>query len=104
MQAFSHRIIAIISAVPAGQVATYGQIAALAGRPRAARQVSRLLHSCSDKYDLPWHRIINARGHISLTGSAARKQARKLQTEGIELSTGNRIDLAVYQWKPERDD
>ncbi|KAA3641276.1 MAG: DNA methyltransferase, partial [Proteobacteria bacterium] len=82
----------------------YGQIAGLAGRPRAARQVARILHSCSGKYDLPWHRVINARGQISLIGLAAEKQRQKLRAEGIEIASGDRIDLSIYQWKPIRDD
>jgi Predicted methylated DNA-protein cysteine methyltransferase len=104
MQELSQRIISVISAIPIGKVATYGQIATLAGQPRAARQVARLLHSSSDKYDLPWHRVINAQGHISLSGTAGKKQALKLRVEGIEIMAHNRIDLAVYQWKPSRDD
>ncbi|GAA4819451.1 6-O-methylguanine DNA methyltransferase [Marinicella pacifica] len=104
MSPFSQRILSIIAAVPVGQVATYGQIAVMAGEPRAARQVSRLLHSCSDKYNLPWHRIINAQGRIVLNGLSARKQTQKLRAEGIEISDRHRIDLTVYQWQPKRDD
>lgn len=104
MQSLSQRIISIIAAIPAGKVATHGQIAAMAGRPRAARQVARLLHSSSEKYNLPWHRIINARGCISLTGLAADKQRQKLRIEGIEISPSDRIDLTLYQWKPDWDD
>ncbi len=100
MQELSQRIISIIAAIPAGKVATYGQIATMAGRPRSARQVARLLHSSSDKYGLPWHRVINARGVISLTELAAEKQRQKLCAEGIEISRGDRIDLTVYQWNP----
>ena len=104
MQEFSQRIITIISAIPIGKVATYGQIAAMSGQPRSARQVARLLHSSSNKYDLPWHRVINAQGGISLTGSQAEKQRQKLLDEGIEISSTNRIDLTVFQWQPNRDD
>ena len=102
MSPFSQRILSIIAAVPVGQVATYGQIAAMAGQPRAARQVARLLHSCSDKYNLPWHRIINARGRISMTGVSGHRQQQKLRAEGIEIIAGNRIDLTVFQWQPHR--
>ena len=65
MEAFTLRVIQTIQNIPAGKVMTYGQIAAQAGSPRAARQVARLLHSMSAKYDLPWHRVINAAGQIS---------------------------------------
>lgn len=104
MQAFSQRIISIILAIPVGKVATYGQIAGMAGRPRAARQVARLLHSSSAQYDLPWHRVINARGCISMTGLSGQNQRQKLRDEGIEISDHNRIDLSVYQWTPGWDD
>jgi len=104
MQEFSQRIISIIAAIPIGKVATYGQIAAMAGQPRAARQVARLLHSSSQKYNLPWHRVINAQGGISLDGSSAINQRRKLRTEGIEISPSDRIDLSIYQWNSNQSD
>ena len=63
---FSQRIKDIIKKIPRGKVATYGQIATMAGNPRAARQVVRILHSSSRKDRLPWHRVINSKGRISL--------------------------------------
>lgn len=90
----------MLKAVPAGKVATYGQIARLCGDPRGARQVSRLLHSCSGKHDLPWHRIINSRGGISLQGDGEALQKALLEAEGVRFSGRNTIDLTVYQWDP----
>ncbi len=65
MTPFTQDVVALIRAIPAGRVATYGQIARLAGNPRAARQVVRILHSMSQAERLPWHRVVNAKGEIS---------------------------------------
>lgn len=67
MTPFTRKVILIIQSIPEGSVMTYGGIARAAGSPRAARQVVRILHSMSRKYKLPWHRVINAKGMISLT-------------------------------------
>ena len=105
LQAFTLEVIRLIAAIPSGQVATYGQIAAMAGNHRAARQVSRVLHSCSSTHQLPWHRVVGAGGKISIpsTQSAHQKQKKKLQEEGIEFGLGDTIDLNQFQWqgKPE---
>ena len=93
---FSNRVIEIIKAIPAGRVASYGQIAAMAGNPRGARQVSRLLYSSSEKYDLPWHRVINSTGGISLKGEHAIIQRGLLEAEGIEFRLNGSVDLKKY--------
>ena len=81
---FHQRVVAIIKKIPKGKVATYGQIAALAGNPRAARQVVRILHSSSQKEQLPWHRVVNRQGRISLRpGSGYETQKELLKEEGI---------------------
>lgn len=88
--------------IPEGCVATYGQIARLAGRPRGARRVAWLLHSVSQKYDLPWHRVVNAKGEISLReGGGHRRQKKRLKQEGVKVDAAGRIDLGKYQWQPE---
>lgn len=74
---------------------TYGQIAAYAGNPRGARQVSRILHSMSEKYNLPWHRVINSKGIISLTGEPGFIQGELLSQEGIEV-LNKKIDLKKH--------
>ncbi|CAM2916906.1 MGMT family protein [Paenibacillus sediminis] len=80
---------------------TYGQIAKLAGSPRGARQVVRILHSMSDKYKLPWHRVINAKGEIAIADDESSSlQELYLQGEGIELNLYHRVDLARYQFHP----
>ena len=93
---FSEIVIAVIKSIPAGKVASYGQIAAMAGNHRAARQVSRILHSCSKKYDLPWHRVINSQGLISLNNQAYDLQYELLKSEGVEFGLKNKIDLKKF--------
>lgn len=100
MTAFTQRVIAIIQSIPEGKVMTYGQIAALAGSPRAARQVVRVLHSLSRKHQLPWHRVINAKGEIALQDEEAKSiQIFSLESEGVEIYN-NCIDLEIYQYVP----
>jgi len=95
---FTEKVIAIINAIPEGKVMTYGQIAAIAGSPRAARQVVRILHSMSDKYRLPWHRVVNAQGKIVLQDEEGRfKQILYLSSEQVEVDDNGQLDLAKYQ-------
>ncbi|MEN6312463.1 MAG: MGMT family protein [Acidobacteriota bacterium] len=98
---FEDRIKAMILAIPRGKVATYAQLAALAGNHRAARQVARVLHSSSRKDRLPWHRVINSRGGISLgRGRGFEEQKRLLKAEGVSVDRAGRIDLAEFRWEP----
>jgi methylated-DNA-protein-cysteine methyltransferase-like protein len=98
---FEQRIRERIRAIPRGMVATYGQIAALAGNPRGARQVAWVLHSCSDTAGLPWHRVINSRGGISLgRGRGFEEQRRLLVGEGVRVGRGGHIGLNEFQWQP----
>ena len=93
------RIWRTVADIPYGKVATYGQIAELAGIPRGARQVGYALHQTPAGLDIPWHRVINARGEISFPPEteAYRRQRERLYTEGIVFIAG-RIDLNVYGW------
>ena len=84
-----------IARVPYGKVATYGQIAKIAGFPGAARQVVWALRASSG---LPWHRIVGAKGKISLTGEAGFEQRIRLEMEGVRFH-GARVDMAEYEWK-----
>jgi methylated-DNA-protein-cysteine methyltransferase-like protein len=91
---------ALIKRIPRGKVATYGQIAALAGQPRAARQVAWVLHTASEKDGLPWHRVINSQGTISLPRMAGYEVQRALlKKEGIKFDRNDCIDLARFQWR-----
>jgi methylated-DNA-protein-cysteine methyltransferase related protein len=101
MTPFTENVVEIIRSIPEGKVATYGQIAGLAGSPRAARQVVRALHSMSKKHRLPWHRVINAKGQIALLDDESYNEQRlSLEAEGVEIGLNGVIDLERYQWKP----
>lgn len=85
-------------------VATYGQIAALAGNHRAARQVAWILHSSSQRDGLPWHRVVNRRGRISMRQTSGYEAQRLLlRIEGIEFDENDSIDFKRYLWHPSRD-
>lgn len=100
MSEFTIKVIEIIKAIPEGQVATYGQVAALAGHPRAPRQVAGILKRYSAKYELPWHRVISSKGAISIKDPHGRiEQAERLREEGIEVTSSWEINLATYGWK-----
>lgn len=99
--AFTDRVIQTVRDIPAGKVATYGQIARLAGSPRAARQVARILHACSAKEGLPWHRVVNREGRIALKPfQGFEEQRRLLEREGIPFDSSGAIDLRRFLWLP----
>lgn len=98
---FTREVKAVIRSIPRGRVVTYGQVAALAGRERAARVVAWILHSSSEAAGLPWHRVIGGQGRISLPrGRGFEEQKTKLIAEGVTVGRGGRIDLERYQWQP----
>jgi len=98
---FTGRIKELLVRIPRGKVATYGQIALLAGNAGGARQVVRVLHSSSARDKLPWHRIINSRGTISLRpGNGYELQKELLETEGVEFGNNGCIDLKRFLWSP----
>ncbi len=98
------RIYAVIQQIPVGQVATYGQIATLAGYPGYARQVGYALHATPDDVEVPWHRVINAKGEISLGARSVYGdiQRQMLTAEGVQFNERGRISLKKYQWNPEK--
>lgn len=99
---FHKKVVQLIKNIPRGKVATYGLIAASAGSPRAARQVVRTLHTSSDKEKLPWHRVINSKGKISLKPNSGYEiQKAMLEDEGIIFSLDDKIDLNCFLWQPE---
>jgi methylated-DNA-protein-cysteine methyltransferase-like protein len=98
---FEERVKGFIKTIPRGKVATYAQIAALSGNYRAARQVARVLHASSGKVRLPWQRVINSRGGISLKrGRGFEEQKRLLGREGVSVNRKGRVDLTSFQWEP----
>lgn len=98
------RIYAVVRRIPVGRVATYGQVAALAGLPRHARLVGYALHALPSGTVVPWHRVVNAQGRISLGRTDAGGdlvQRLRLEREGVEFA-GGRISLARFAWAPAR--
>ena len=87
--------------IPRGRVATYGQVAELAGLPGHARQVGYALSALEDER-VPWHRVINAQGRLSQRAEpgAEFEQQMILETEGIVFTDEERVSLARYQWRP----
>jgi methylated-DNA-protein-cysteine methyltransferase related protein len=94
-----HRIEAVVDSIPRGRVATYGQVAAVAGLPRRARRVGRVLRELPAGSKVPWHRVVGAGGVISLPlDGAGREQRRRLLREKVVVSATGRVDLARYAW------
>jgi methylated-DNA-protein-cysteine methyltransferase related protein len=93
---------AAVRRVPRGRVATYGQIAELAGLEGHARQVGYALHALPSNSGVPWHRVVNARGEVSArsSGDSHELQRHLLESEGIDFDARGRIDLGRFRWKP----
>lgn len=102
METFTRQTIALISRIPPGKVTTYGIIATAAGNHCGARQVARILHSSSQKYRLPWHRVVNGAGKISPRTSMSHiEQKQLLADEGVVFSERDHIDFTRYLWLPD---
>lgn len=102
MQEFTKQAIEIMKSIPQGKVMAYGQVARLAGSPRGARQVVRILHSMSEKEGIPWHRIVNMKGEIAIQENEGRYTQRVLlEQEGLVVEPGNKVSLERYQHFPE---
>ncbi len=96
---FQQQVLEIVRRIPRGRVATYGQVALLAGTPRAARQVGRILYFHGRL--VPWQRVINHYGGLSTykVGSGMEQRAL-LEQEGVKFSAEGTVDLRKYQWRP----
>lgn len=101
-QARREALYLVLAQVPAGKVATYGQLAALAGLGRAARWVGRTLSQLPDGSTLPWHRVVAAGGRLSLAADAPSgvEQRARLRVEGV-LSHNGRVDIRRHGWRPQ---
>jgi len=95
---FTLRAAELIRSIPKGKVATYGQIAGMAGDPRGARQVVRVLNT---QKNLPWHRVLAAGGRITLPGPGGALQRKLLEAEGVGFEPDGTIPLAVHGWQGE---
>jgi methylated-DNA-protein-cysteine methyltransferase-like protein len=96
------RIHKVVRRIPRGRVASYGQIARLAGIPGQARLVGYALHALPAGHSLPWHRVVNAQGGISTRSPHDERQRRLLKREGVRFDARGRIPLDLFQWKPRK--
>jgi methylated-DNA-protein-cysteine methyltransferase-like protein len=101
MTDFTKKVLALVKQIPMGKVASYGQIAALAGKPGGARGVGWILNSCAKAYGLPWQRVINSKGKISFDSRTKEfhEQRRLLLKEKIHFSADDTIPFDLYGWK-----
>ncbi len=98
----SGRVYAVVRRIPRGRVATYGQVAALAGLPGHARQVGYALHALPRGTRLPWHRVINAKGEVSRRRRPGDELSQRLllEREGVRFDARGRVALARLRWSP----
>ena len=103
MSVFNERVYTLVRHIPRGKVLSYSKVAQLLGVPRGARAVGWALHQLENKpglQDVPWQRVINAKGYVSIksTAHAAAEQRAHLESEGVIFDTSGRVDMARYGW------
>lgn len=98
---FTKKVMHQVRSIPPGKVATYKQIAELAGKPQGSRGVGWILHSSSTAHKLPWHRVLNSQGKISfdVRSSNFKLQKKLLEREGVLFTRDGKLSLEKYQWK-----
>lgn len=95
---FHERVLAVVRRIPRGKVASYGLVGEVAGFPRSARYVARVLRLGKN---IPWHRVVGADGSIRIMNPEFRmEQIVRLQMEGVEVGPDGRLDYAKYAWRP----
>ena len=99
-RSFTEEVVATVRRVPYGKVTSYGDIAALLGTPRAARGVGHVLSRLPEATNVPWWRVVNRRGEISIPHMGGRIQRMMLEQEGVRFGSGGRIDLKRFGWRP----
>ena len=98
---FRELVYAFVAEIPPGRVMTYGQLAALAGHPRAARIVGGIAHFGPE--ELPWHRVVNKQGGLAGGFPGGRsEQGRRLEAEGLEVSSEYRVNVEELLWYPQQ--
>lgn len=98
---FRNRVLKAVASIPVGKVASYGQIAGLVGSPRAGRQVGGVLRSLKDVTNIPWWRVVNSKGEISIKGNwFATKELQKtlLEAEGVRVADNYVVDMAKFRY------
>lgn len=101
MKSFNEQVYDIVARIPAGRVATYGQIARMIGRPRMARFVGFASNNKAS-WHLPWHRVVFRDGAL-VPGAWHDEQYKSLLAEGVKFTPEKTVDMKTYQWDPERD-
>lgn len=101
---FHARVYAVIRSVPRGKIVSYGGVAAILGQPRAARGVGRALSELPANTDVPWWRVVNRNGEISIRGAmhGAIIQRKMLEREGVRFDRRGRIDWSIHGWSAQR--
>ena len=97
---FRAAVLAVVARIPEGRLASYGQVAALAGYPRRPRQVGMVLKGLPQGTDPPWHRVVNTHGFIPSRGRwwGAQEQAARLKAEGVLVDADGNLDLETHRW------
>lgn len=103
MTDFREAVLALVARIPEGRVATYGQIALMAGFPRRPRQVGMVLKGLPEDTGLPWHRVVSQPGRIAARGRfwGALEQADRLRAEGVAVDPDGLVDLEAHRWSGE---
>jgi len=101
MNTFAEQVYALVRRVPKGWIVSYGGVAALLGRPRAARAVGRALFELPEGHDVPWWRVVNRNGEISIKGvlHGPARQRALLEKEGVKFDRAGRIDWETFGWR-----
>ncbi|HEY3399570.1 MAG TPA: MGMT family protein [Geothrix sp.] len=97
---FRAAVLAVVARIPEGNLASYGQVALLAGFPQRPRQVGMVLSGLPEGTDLPWHRVVNTQGYVPSRGRwwGAMEQIGRLRDEGIEVDDLGNLDLEAHRW------
>lgn len=100
MTVFEQQIYYVLKQIPKGKISSYGVIASMAGYPGYARHVGRLLSNLPEGSTLPWFRVLNSQGKISLTGADLERQKQLLIQDGVAVSEAGKVNLKMYLWQP----
>ncbi len=97
---FRSAVLAVVARIPAGRLASYGQVALLAGYPQRPRQVGMVLSGLPESTDLPWHRVVSTRGYVPSRGRwwGALEQIGRIRDEGIPVDDLGNLDLEAHRW------
>jgi len=100
--AFRNAVVEVVARIPKGKLASYGQVALLAGYPQRPRQVGMVLRGLPEGTRLPWHRVVNTQGYVPSRGRwwGAMVQIQRLRVEGIPVEDDGTLDLKAHRWNP----